>query len=295
MRRRGSRTGVNALGNLARALKAGVRRMGESCFPGAARAWRRRRDLRRVSGFSPTPTLLDLKLRGNPEVMAAREHAADVCEMLTLIDGCDTFVDVGAYIGYYSCIAARKGKYAIALEPQPVNFQVLRQNLLENGLASRFEIHATAVSAEEGTAALFGGREGGSLVPGWAGIPVQSQYRTRVPVNTLDSIIDGRFSGERMLINIDVEGNEYEVMRGASTTLRRSPKPVWVVEAGLTDNFPGGLNPHFLDVFDLFWREGYEAAPLTDAAHVLSPDEIRLWMDRRTTKYADIHYIFRGR
>jgi len=283
------------MSDLARSLKGGVRRMGEYCFPAAARAYRRRRDKHRVSGFPPTHTLLDLKLKGNAEDIALREHAADVLQMLALIDGCDVFVDVGAYIGYYSCIAARKGKYAIAVEPHPVNFQVLRQNLLDNGLGPRFEVHATAVSDRQGTTTLFGGREGGSLLPGWAGIPAPSQYRTDVPVNTLDGLIDGRFAGERMLINVDVEGDEYELMRGATMTLGRAIKPVWVLEIELAEHFPGGLNPHFLDTFEVFWSAGHEAAPLTDPGRVLSREEVQSWIDRRRTGYEDVHYIFRGR
>ena len=283
------------MGNFARALKTGVRRVGDYCLPGPARAYRRRRDMHRVSAFPPTPTLLDLKLRGNPENIAAREHALDVAQMLSLIEECEVFVDVGAYIGYYSCIAARKGKYTVAVEPHPVNFQVLRQNLSENKLAQAFEVHATAISDRHGVTTLFGGREGASLLPGWAGIPAQSQYRTDVPVDTLDGLIHGRFRRSRMLINVDVEGDEYEMITGAAVTLSRSPKPVWAIEIGLTENFPGGVNPHFIEMFEVFWREGYDAAPLMDPERVLSPSEILSWVEKRATDYEDVHYIFRER
>ena len=41
----------------------------------------------------------------------------------------DVFVDVGANIGFYTCIARSLGKYAIAIEPQPQNLSCLYTNL----------------------------------------------------------------------------------------------------------------------------------------------------------------------
>ncbi len=288
-------SGVYAFGRFARAVKSLPKRLVEGLSPRIARVYRRRRDLLQTTGLPPTPTLFDLTLRGDSEAIADRENAADVSAMLSLIDACDIFVDVGAYIGFYSCIAARKGKYAIAVEPQPMSLQVLQRNLVENGLAPRFEIHAAALGDREGSAAFFGGREYGSLLPDWAGIRAESQYTSLVSVNTLDRLVDGRFPGEHLLINIDVEGNEHALMLGASKTMRRDPKPVWVLEICLTENFPGSLNPHFLEVFEIFWREGYVATPLTEPAHILSHDEVLSWIDQRRTNHTDVHYLFRNR
>ena len=42
------------------------------------------------------------------------------------------FVDVGANIGFYTCIARSLRKYVIAIEPQPQNLYCLYANLNNN-------------------------------------------------------------------------------------------------------------------------------------------------------------------
>ena len=56
------------------------------------------------------------------EVELIKKHLSDA----------DVFVDVGANIGYYSCIACSLGKYVIAIEPQPQNLYCLVANLYNN-------------------------------------------------------------------------------------------------------------------------------------------------------------------
>ena len=139
-------------------------------------------------------------------------------------------MDVGAHLGLYSCIAARMRKYVIAVEPHPLNLQLLYRNFQRNGLDRNFEIHAAALSDRQRIADLFGGQQGGSLLEGWSGI--QSNYETIVFVNTLDRLLEGRFLDQRLVIKVDVEGNENSLLLGASETLDREPAPVWMVEIG---------------------------------------------------------------
>ena len=48
----------------------------------------------------------------------------------------DTVIDVGANVGWYTVIASKlvgkKGR-VIAFEPEPVNFAILKKNVLANG------------------------------------------------------------------------------------------------------------------------------------------------------------------
>src|SRR5271165_259246 len=44
----------------------------------------------------------------------------------------DRVVDVGANVGFYSCLAASKGKPVIAIEPSPRNVDYLKANLWRN-------------------------------------------------------------------------------------------------------------------------------------------------------------------
>ena len=56
-------------------------------------------------------------------------------------------------------------------------------------------------------------------------------------VNTLDRLLEDRFLDQRLVIKIDVEGNEKALLLGASETLDRKPASAWLVEIGLTENF----------------------------------------------------------
>ena len=45
------------------------------------------------------------------------------------LNSSEVFVDVGANIGYYTCIARSLGKYVVAFEPQVQNLECLYANL----------------------------------------------------------------------------------------------------------------------------------------------------------------------
>lgn len=48
------------------------------------------------------------------------------------LKGVDIFVDVGANIGFYTCLACSLEKYVIAIEPQTLNLKCLYENLTIN-------------------------------------------------------------------------------------------------------------------------------------------------------------------
>jgi FkbM family methyltransferase len=117
--------------------------------------------------------------------------------------------DVGANVGFYSLLAARKAAKVIAFEPLPENLAYLRRHIELNRLEERIEVCPAAASDHDGTG-LF------SVVPD---NPSEGSLRTygTLAVRTvrLDSI-----STVPDLIKIDVEGNEHEVLRGAVETMR---------------------------------------------------------------------------
>jgi len=69
----------------------------------------------------------------------------------------DTLVDAGANMGYYTIIGSRlvgdKGK-VYAFEPDPLNFELLRKNVLLNGLTN-VVLERKALSNRAGTVKLF--------------------------------------------------------------------------------------------------------------------------------------------
>ncbi|MFP3947090.1 MAG: class I SAM-dependent methyltransferase [Longimicrobiales bacterium] len=122
-------------------------------------------------------------------------------------------LDVGAYTGLYTLLAARAGARCYAFEPNPAAMYRLRANLELNGLTDRVRCFPHAVSAEEGTARLS--HDGESLTSATRMRPGDG-----VRVVTLDSVV-GRIETV-CAIKVDVEGMEEEVLRGALGTVRGS-------------------------------------------------------------------------
>jgi FkbM family methyltransferase len=259
-------------------------------FPSAALFYRKLRDERWFAGLEEIPTSIGLNLIAEPELAGEIQESSEVPALQTLMADRDVFVDVGAHLGLYSCIAARMGKYVIAVEPHPLNLQLLYRNLHRNGLDRNFEVHAAALSDRQGIASLFGGQQGGSLVEGWSGI--HANYETTVFVNTLDRLLHDRFPSQRLLIKVDVEGNEMSLLLGAFATLGRNPSPAWTLEIGLTENFAGSINPHYVEIFETFWSRGYQASPLSRPDQVVSRTDVERWIRDRKTNHGDINYRF---
>jgi len=112
------------------------------------------------------------------------------------------------------------------------------------------------------------------LLKGWAG--TSERFVSLVPTNTLDNILGWRFSGQRLLFIIDVEGAELMLINGARHHLSMAPRPIWMVEVAVTEHLPAGLrvDPNLLATFQAFWQEGYVALKLSPMLEQVSQEEV---------------------
>ena len=208
-----------------------------------------------------------------------------------LLEQVDRFVDVGANLGYYTCLALQKGRDVMAVEPQPRNLKNLYRNLVSNGWQDSAEVMLVALSDAPGLMLLYGASgPSASLLRNWAGY--SPRYSQLVAVSTLDNLLAGRFKGERLLIKIDVEGAEYAVLNGAPLTLRRDIAPMWLLEVCLHEFHPAGFNPDFLRVFQLFWEHGYEAYTAEAQPRLVPRERVQAWWSNRRTDSESFNYIF---
>jgi FkbM family methyltransferase len=189
----------------------------------------------------------------------------------------DRFVDVGANIGLYTCIAAAKGVPVVAVEPSAQNVALLLENLELNALKSEVVVLPVALSATEGGALrLYNEGTGASLIPGWA--QTGSLFSVAVPLTSLDVLCRGWVrTHEQVLIKIDVEGAELSVLEGATATLARVPRPRWLVEINFTAHHPGGRHPAYAAVFEHFWEAGYSCTDVGTGREVTSAD-VNRWV-----------------
>lgn len=131
----------------------------------------------------------------------------------------DTFIDVGAHIGWFTTIASRcvgESGQVIAVEPYPQNANGLRANIELNKCENVLVIDA-ALGSREGKLTLSKGSSSGGVTA--------LEWTTRrglieVPMSTLDRLAAEIDSVA--LIKIDVEGWEADVLKGASNTLSRT-------------------------------------------------------------------------
>ncbi len=144
-----------------------------------------------------------------------------------------TFLDIGAYHGLYSIIAAKKlgrdGR-VIAFEPSPRERQRMRLHLRHNGTES-VTLEPYALTAEVGIASLSVVVDGFTTMNSLR-TPALDQITKEVKVETVT--LDEYLRRERIdrvdLIKIDTEGGEVDAFRGAQHLLERI-RPLIICEA----------------------------------------------------------------
>jgi FkbM family methyltransferase len=161
-----------------------------------------------------------------------------------------TVIDVGANTGIYSYLMRKYSRNVHAFEPHPV---------LANHLKKLKSIHSynCALSDNNGVMSFFipchtGGESIAlaSLVPNIYG----GEKEITVSVKTLDS-----FEFENVaLIKIDVEGNEYNTIKGAENTIIKW-KPILIVEIndGMFQKNPACADMSFGDIIGYICSFGY--------------------------------------
>lgn len=134
----------------------------------------------------------------------------------------DLVVDVGACLGLFTLVAARRvglNGHVLAFEANPETYPLLLQNIELNGFADRVQAMNRAVSDRGGSAAFFlndAAASSSSMFP-----PDTRSRQTIVERCAIDEFVS---TPDRLgLVKIDAEGAEVEVLRGMRETLRRAP------------------------------------------------------------------------
>lgn len=163
-----------------------------------------------------------------------------------------TVLDIGAHHGLYTLLAARKvGRTGrvLSFEPSPRERRKLLRHLRLNR-CSNVEVEYCALGSSDGEADLFlvDGAETGcnSLRAPAVNEPTEM---VRVPVKTLDSRLQSRDIEQVDFIKLDVEGGEWEVLKGASKLLDRRPRPVILCEVQDIRTQPWGYRAQELIAF----------------------------------------------
>lgn len=140
----------------------------------------------------------------------------------------DTFVDVGAHVGFFSMMAAAlvgPAGRVVAFEPNAENYASLRNNLSLNGYAHVICVNS-AVGDRDGEAVFFENldNDGGHALwdPGlhpFNELSKARQQARRLPITTLDTALSGLGVQSVKAVKIDTEGAEVQVLNGGARCL----------------------------------------------------------------------------
>ncbi|MBI4232835.1 MAG: FkbM family methyltransferase [Chloroflexi bacterium] len=181
-------------------------------------------------------------------------------------------VDVGAHVGYYTLLAARKvgpSGRVYAFEPEPANYRLLLENITLNGYRN-VTAEQVAVSDNVGTATLYVDRlfsKNHSLVRSG---PRGDEATISVATITLDDFLERQGSPQVHLIKMDIDGNEPLTLRGMAGLLAKSPCPRLVVELNLLALRAAGITvAEFLEQLERLSLRVWVVDPKEGALHPL--------------------------
>jgi len=150
-----------------------------------------------------------------------------------------TFVDVGAHVGYFSLLAAElvgPAGAVIAVEPEARNLDLLRRNIARNG-ADTVSVLPFAAAAAESTMSLAldeYNRGAHRLVAS-----DDPQAGPSVRCVRLDDVLPERVD----VIKVDAQGYDHEVIEGLERTLTANPRATLIVEVSRVELARRGVVP----------------------------------------------------
>ena len=173
----------------------------------------------------------------------------------------DVVLDVGANVGVYTAVAARlvgpEGS-VLALEPLPFPRQALMELVRRNGF-TQVRVLPLAAGASQGSMQLH-------VTPGASGLTSayargNASERVDVERTTLDAVVHNSGGPPPRLIKIDVEGFEFDVIKGATSLLTTENPPLVLFESDQSLLAPSGGT--FADIQKWLAVRGYELFGLT--------------------------------
>jgi FkbM family methyltransferase len=128
-------------------------------------------------------------------------------------------VDVGANVGAYSLLQARRGAHVIAVEPNLPVYQSLCHAVAANRMGTQVDTVHAALSDTEGWGVLYMPERS---TPGGVVVPLTAQAAGGGPAvhcTTLDLLMRDKGVAHIDLLKIDAEGAEAAILRGGMHTL----------------------------------------------------------------------------
>lgn len=191
----------------------------------------------------------------------------------------DTFLDIGANVGFYSMCASKvvhDTGAVYAFEPAPKTRKKLDRNLELNGIRNVVSV-PIALSDSGGTQKFFldaNHNSGASSLRQSA----NSGEVIEVELNTYDNFAAEHGLSIPALVKIDVEGAEANVLRGMESMLSQPDRPPVILEVSEWSLVQMGSSKE--ELFDFMVGHGYKAQLLSQpGVSIYSQDNIYFQYD----------------
>jgi FkbM family methyltransferase len=203
----------------------------------------------------------------------------------------DTFIDIGAHIGYYSLLAAilvgDSGR-VISIEPDSVNVNWIQEHIALNQF-SQMQVIPTVLGAETKEVEFFfnSDNDGGHALwdVGMHSHNTISRDRPQIltlPMTTLDEVLRNQSLTGIKLIKIDAEGAEYQVLQGALQTISTYQVPYIICE----------INRFALEKMGTHEKQVRDLMTSLNYSPYLLRNEAPHWVKLSPNQYYNSQYVF---
>ncbi|MGQ0646093.1 MAG: FkbM family methyltransferase [Gemmatimonadaceae bacterium] len=174
------------------------------------------------------------------ELAGGRLYEAETSNFIgSLLQPGDTFIDIGAHVGYFSMLASAlvgPSGAVFSFEPDTTNYAHLVEHIDANGATNIRPMHM-AVGAKPAVAEFFVNtdNDGGHALWEVGRHPFNERTRQapttrKVFVTSLDHMFSDRDMSRLRAIKIDAEGAEFAILVGARGLLTRHHVPFVIAE-----------------------------------------------------------------
>lgn len=216
---------------------------------------------------------LDISEKTQRSIYSAKVYERNLTRFVVAhLTGGDTFIDIGANVGYFTLLAAQAVGSAgrvVACEPEHENFKLLERNIELNHYENVTPLRV-AIGEGDGEVTLNINplnRGGNSVLPFNEYHSGKHYYKKddierrfgpalqqRVPIKSLDGLISENQLAHIKIIKIDVEGYEEAVIKGAENILKDRVAEYFICE--LSNKETRG------NIIDTFKQSGYDACAM---------------------------------
>ena len=154
----------------------------------------------------------------------------------TFLDSNHSYIDLGAWIGPTVLYGSQKAKFCYAIEPDPVAFKQLKNNVkLNPSLISRINFSNSCIMNSSGITYITTKGEFGDSCSSTTF--KKSSSSLEVPSTTLEQFFHDNSIDDCNFIKIDIEGGEFEVLPAASKFLEEKKPTLHIsLHPGMMEN-----------------------------------------------------------